>query len=177
MYYRRGSLPYDLPRLHARQSSSMLSAQQLVLYYLYALHDYFCKEVPRHVDGSAIHLSSPTGANGYECFYVYEWCVHQYRNDPFWADTKLPSQRAFSRLLAAYHIGKCDTWGTLRDKIPATGHLHILSVRRHFPGMLDEIRVQLKRYRLNKALVVGTRMKRLNAFKQSQNRPIQGVQL
>ena len=177
MYYRRGSLPYDLPRLLTRQSSRMLSAQQLTLYYLYALHDLCCKDMPRHVDGTPIFLSSPCGANGYECSCVYEWCKHQYRTQEFWADTKLPSQSTFIRLIKSYGIGKRDTWGVLRGKIPNKGHAHMLSVRRHCQDLMDEIRFQLKRYRHNKALVVGTRMKRLNESKESQNRPIQGDKL
>lgn len=145
----------------------MLSAQQLVLYYLYALHLHFCKDVPRLVCGMTVHNMCGSGASGYECSRVFEWCQHQYHADPFWNGIKLPSQNTFMRMFDTYGITKNDTWHTIRNKLPIDAHVHMLSVKRHCQDMLDEIRVQIRRYRLNKALVTKDRMNHLNESRQT----------
>lgn len=137
----------------------MLSAQQLVLYYMYAVHDMGLKNLPRLCSGSSIFSEVPCVLSGYECFWVYEWTKHHNWKQDFWAETRLPSYKTFERLLATYKISKRDNWPTVQRKLPSSAKAHMLSVRRHCNEVIDEIRAQLIRYRADKTAARKTNLK------------------
>jgi hypothetical protein len=148
----------------------MLASQQLLLYYIFAVHDMGWKNIPLMIDGESVFNMAPCSINGNECSSVYEWCKGQYRTSAFWAELKVPGRLSFMRLLAKYNISKKDSWPVINDKLPTAAHDHMLEVRQNCNDLIDEIRVQLVKCRKNKEKVVENRFRAKN---KSLNEPAQ----
>lgn len=152
----------------------MLAAQQLLLYYIFAVHDMGWKNIPLMSNEESVFNMAPCGISGHDCSRVYEWCQGQYRTSAFWTELKIPSSRTFLRLLATYNISRKDCWPAVNDKLPKAAHDHMLEVRQNCNDLIDEIREQLVKCRKNKVQVIKNRFLAKN---KSLNEPAQGVTL
>ena len=162
MYPARFSIPFNTSRVKSWQTYMMLSTQDLVLYYLYALHDHYAKNTPLLISGSSVAHDAPCGANGHECYNILVWCQHAHRHEDFWYRTKLPSRRTFIRAFNSLGVTRKDRWGQIRAKLPRQGHAHILQVRQNTPELLTDLCEQVRRYRENKQIVLKEKLRKLN---------------